>query len=84
MPAPFVIVIENPDADPSVHVTGDVEVIRASSYPAGRYNTEPEEYSEYPTEMRALAERCAAAGNEAAAAELRGLADAYESRWGNQ
>lgn len=78
----LVIVIENPDADPSVHIVGDAEVINVSAYPASGYNSEPGDYTEYPDEMRALARRCTGAGNEAAAAELNSLAATYERRWG--
>lgn len=81
---PFVVVIENPEADPSVHAAGDVEVVSVSSYPASGHNTEPEDYAEYPAQMRDLAARCRDAGNQAAAAELDGLAVEFERRWGDR
>lgn len=34
---PLVIVIENPDEDPTVLVIGNIEVVELSSYPISRY-----------------------------------------------
>jgi hypothetical protein len=37
---PLVVVIENPDEDPTVLVVGNVEVVELSSYPISRYGDE--------------------------------------------
>jgi hypothetical protein len=57
-----------------------VVVIEVSAYPASKWVDEAEDYEDYPERMRTLAARMGELGNASAAAELAGLADAFERR----
>lgn len=49
MNKPVVVVIENPEEDPDIFVSGDVEIIELSTYPMSKW-CPPEEVADYGTE----------------------------------
>lgn len=80
---PIVIVIENPDGEPTTYTVGDVELVELSSYPATGYAAEDRRagsYDGYSDKLRSLAERVAAidASHEAVGA-LRELAARFDA-----
>lgn len=80
-PLPLVLVIENPEEDPTIVSSNSVEIWEESSYPSTKFaysDRKDGQYDDYPGGCRQMADEADRRGEHAIAEALRDLARSFE------